>query len=82
MDLLGHIARMPDHRALKQYIFQLSTNDTQFVPGFLLDGTSFRNSEEIVAAATDRNHWRRVYGRLGYSRTVLFLELSNVKVRR
>ena len=58
---LGHIARMPDHRALKQYIFQLSTNDSQFVPGSLLDGTSFRNREEVVAAAADRIHWRRAY---------------------
>ena len=60
-EYLGHILRLPDCRALKKYIIELSPQNSPFVPGSLFDGTSFRNRDRIVAAAADRDQWRKAY---------------------
>ena len=61
-DFLGHIIRMPDCRAVKKYLLELSPPNSPFVHGSLLDSTSFRNRDEIIAAAADRDLWRKAYG--------------------
>ena len=56
-EYLGHILRLDDHRALKQFVITLSPA-FPYQDGSLLSDTTFRNVGEMLAAASDRKAWR------------------------
>ena len=64
-EYLGHILRLDDHRALKQFVINLAPA-FPYQDGSLLSDTTFRNVEAMRTAASDRNAWRE--GRERWSR--------------
>ena len=64
-EYLGHILRLDDHRALKQFVINLSPA-FPYQDGSLLSDTIFRSIGEMQTAASDRKEWRE--GRKRWSR--------------
>ena len=54
---LGHILRMDENRAVRQFLLELSPREAPFIPGSLLDDTEYNNVEDMIMAASDRNLW-------------------------
>ena len=55
---LGHILRSDESRTVRRFLLELSPHKAPFIPGSLLDDTGYKNVQDIITAASDRDLWR------------------------
>ena len=48
-------------RAVRRYLLELSPSKAPFIPGSVLDDTSFKTVDEIITAAADREQWKVMF---------------------
>ena len=63
IEYLGHILRMPPGRVLRRFLIELSPQQAPYKQGSLMPEVPFRNVEEMIEAAEDRNAWQQLYSR-------------------
>ena len=58
---LGHILRMDEDRAVHRILLKLSPEAAPYVPGSLLDDTSYETVHEMKVVAADREQWKAAW---------------------
>ena len=58
---LGYILRMDEGRAVQPFLLNLSPEASPYVPGSLLDDTSYETVHEMKEAAAAREQWKAAW---------------------
>ena len=55
---LGHILRLPEDRAVRRYLLELSPREPPYIDGSLLDDANYWTVDELTIASLNRDRWK------------------------